>query len=110
MAFAGMDPTKSESGETVASDGSMSKRGSGALRWAFMQAADCARKYDPYFGDYYDSLVARGKHHYVALSAVARKLCGVILALLRDRREYEPRPSVQSALDAGDAEARGSGA
>lgn len=54
MGYAGMDPTRSESGETVRSDGHMSKRGPGALRWAFMQAADCARKNDPYFGDYYD--------------------------------------------------------
>ena len=58
----------------------------------------------------YDSLVARGKHHYVALSAVARKLCGVILALLRDRREYEPRESVQSARAAEGAAGRVSGA
>jgi len=93
MAFAGMDPTKSESGETVASDGSMSKRGSGALRWAFMQAADCARKHDPYFGDYYAK--KRGvdkKHHYVALSGVARKLMGVCLALMKEGRPYEPAP------------------
>jgi transposase len=93
MAFAGMDPTKSESGETVASDGSMSKRGSGALRWAFMQAADCARRYDPYFGDYYAK--KRGvdkKHHYVALSGVARKLMGVCLALMKEGRPYEPAP------------------
>jgi len=93
MAYAGMDPTKSESGETVASDGSMSKRGSGTLRWAFMQAADCVRKYDPYFGDYYAK--KRGedkKHHYVALSGVARKLMGVCLALMKEGRPYEPAP------------------
>ena len=66
------------------------------LRFALMTAADKARIYDPYFGDYYDSLRARGKHHYVAVSGVARKLCGVILAVLRERRPYEPRPSIQS--------------
>ena len=41
-------------------------------------------------------MIARGKHHYVAVSGVARKLCGVILAVLRERRPYEPRPSIQS--------------
>lgn len=93
MAFAGMDPTKSESGETVASDGSMSKRGSSALRWAFMQAADCVRKYDPYFGDYYAKKKGEDrKHHYVALSGVARKLMGVCLALMKEQRPYEPVP------------------
>ena len=38
-----------------------------------MLAADKVRIYDPYFGEYYDPK-ARGKHHYVALSGVARNL------------------------------------
>lgn len=93
MAFAGMDPTKSESGEAVASDGSMSKRGSAPLRWALMQAADCARRFDPYFGDYYArKRGADRKHHYVALSGVARKLMGVCLALMKEERPYEAAP------------------
>lgn len=93
MAFAGMDPTKNESGETVASDGKMSKRGSGALRWAFMQAADSVRKCDPYFGDYFAKKKGCDrKHHYVALSGVARKLMGVCLALMKEQRPYEPAP------------------
>ena len=51
--------------------------------------------------DYYDRLTEhRGKHHYVALSAVARKLCGVILALLRERRTYERRPPVAYPAEA----------
>ena len=93
MAYAGMDPTKSESGETVASDGGMSKRGPAALRWAFMQAADSVRKYDPYFGDYYAKKKGVDKkHHYVALSGVARKLMGVCLALMKEQRPYEAAP------------------
>lgn len=92
MGFAGMDPTRNESGDTVASDGHMSKRGAGALRWALMQAADCARKHDPYFGDYYATKKAAGKHHYVALSGVARKLIGVALAVMKEERPYEPTP------------------
>lgn len=93
MAYAGMDPTKNESGETVRSDGRMSKRGPAALRWALMEAADCARKCDPYFGDYYDRKKgADKKHHYVALSGVARKLMGVILAVMKEERPYEPAP------------------
>ena len=93
MAYAGMDPTKSESGETVASDGRMSKRGPATLRWAFMQAADCVRRFDPYFGDYYAKKKGEDKkHHYVALSGVARKLMGVCLALMKEERPYEPAP------------------
>ena len=96
MAYAGMDSTKFQSGKFDGDEQHMSKRGSAPLRNALMTAADRARMVDPYFGDYYDSLKARDKHHYVAVSGCARKLCGVILAVLRERRPYEPRPSVQS--------------
>lgn len=96
VAYAGIDASKYQSGKFDGDEQHMSKRGSSYLRFALMTAADKARIYDPYFGDYYDSLRARGKHHYVAVSGVARKLCGVILAVLRERRPYEPRPSIQS--------------
>ena len=96
MAYAGMDSSKLQSGKFDGDRQHMSERGSAPLRNALMTAADKARMNDPYFGDYYDSLKARGKHHYVAVSSCARKLCGVILAVLRERRPYEPRPSIQS--------------
>lgn len=96
FAYAGMDATKAQSGQLDGESGQhMSKRGSAHLRNALMTAADRARMYDPYFGEYYEHLTKRkGKHHYVAVSAVARKLCGVILALLRERRMYERRDPV----------------
>lgn len=96
VAYAGMDATRAQSGQLDGESGQhMSKRGSAHLRNALMTAADRARMWDPYFGDYYDHLTKRrGKHHYVALSAVARKLCGVILALLKERRKYEARTPV----------------
>lgn len=96
FAYAGMDATRAQSGQLDGESGQhMSKRGSAHLRNALMTAADGARRFDPYFGDYYEYLTERrGKHHYVALSAVARKLCGVILALLRERRKYERRDPV----------------
>lgn len=96
VAYAGIDASTSDSGDFESAENHMSKRGSSYLRYALMTAADRARVHDPYFGDYYDSMIARGKHHYVAVSGVARKLCGVILAVLRERRPYEPRPSIQS--------------
>ena len=101
VAYAGMDATKAQSGQLDGESGQhMSKRGSSHLRNALMTAADRARMYDPYFGEYYEHLTKRrGKHHYVALSAVARKLCGVILALLRERRTYERRSPVPYAAE-----------
>lgn len=101
VAYAGMDATRAQSGQLDGESGQhMSKRGSSHLRNALMTAADGARRYDPYFGEYYEHLTKRrGKHHYVALSAVARKLCGVILALLRERRTYERRSPVPYAAE-----------
>ena len=96
MAFAGIDPSKMQSGQLDGDQGSMSKRGSPHLRRALMLGADCVRKRDPYFGDYYDKMIARGKHHYVALSGVARKLIAVMLVLMKQERAYEPAPPKRS--------------
>ena len=70
-----MDASKDQSGESDSS-GHMSKRGTPFLRYGLMEAADSVRKRDAYFGDYYGKAMARKKHHYVALSGVARKLAG----------------------------------
>ena len=66
----------------------MSKRAAADLRWALMQATDCVRRYDPYFGDYYANREGEDKkHHCLALASVARKLMGVCLA-----RPWETTP------------------
>lgn len=96
IAFAGIDASKVQSGAFEGTESRMSKRGSSHLRYALLMAADAARRLDPYYGDYYDSMRARGKHHYVALSGVARKLAGTVLAVWKAGRPYESRPSVQS--------------
>lgn len=98
IAYAGIDPTVYQSGRYERSESHMSKRGSSHLRRILMLAANTARIHDSYFGDYYDSLRSRGKHHYVALSAVSRKLAGVMLAVWKEQRPYQTRPSVQSQM------------
>lgn len=91
IAYAGMDASKTQSGESEGK-GHMSKRGSSYLRWALMRGADCVRRYDPYFGDYYAKKRAQGAHHYIALSGVARKLSGVVLSLMKEQRTYKSSP------------------
>ena len=91
IAYAGMDASKHQSGDADP-NGHMSKRGTPYLRYGLMQAAECARRCDPYFGDHYERARAAGKHHYVALSGVARKLAGVILSVMKEGRAYEPVP------------------
>ena len=96
VAYAGMDVPVSQSGEFTGTKKHMSKRGPARLRWAIIEAADSVRKYDPYFQEYYDRLIARGKHHYVAQAAVARKLVNVIFTILKECRPYQPLPPKQS--------------
>ena len=52
IAYAGMDASVSQSGQFEGTQNHMFKRGSSQLRYAFMQAADRAKTYDPYFKDY----------------------------------------------------------
>ena len=91
VAYAGMDASKRQSGESDP-DSQMSKRGSPFLRYALMLAADGARKHGPIFRRAYEQARARGKHHIVALSVVARKVAGVCLSLMKEGRAYEPVP------------------
>ena len=89
VAYAGIDATISPSGEYESTNNRMSKRGSPYLRKALFQAAFIASNCDPVFKDYYQRKRAEGKHHKVAVGAVARKLCHTIHAVLKNNSTYE---------------------
>ena len=91
VAFGGLDPSVYQSGEFVGTQGHLSKRGSPYLRYAVWSAAEKARIYDPVLKEHYESKVAQGKHHNVAISSVARKLCNIIYVILKENRPYEVR-------------------
>ena len=88
VAFAGCDPSVFESGEFEGTRAHLSKRGSPYLRWYLWLAADRARRFDPVLREYYEKKRAEGKCHKVAVSAVVRKLCSIIFAVLRDGKPY----------------------
>ena len=88
VAFAGCDPSVFESGEFEGTRAHLSKRGSPYLRWYLWVAADRARRFDPALRDYYQKKRAEGKCHKVAVSAVVRKLCAIVYAVLRDGKPY----------------------
>lgn len=92
VAFAGLDVKVTQSGEFTGTKNKISKRGSPYLRRAIWLAAGRAAFCDPLLSEYYQSLRARGKHHLTAVGAVARKLCNIIFAILRDNRPYEAVP------------------
>lgn len=90
VAYAGLDPSVNQSGDFAGTKNKISKRGSPYLRRAIWLAANTAAFRGPSLSVYYQSFKARGKHHLTAIGAVARKMCNIIFAVLRDNRPYVP--------------------
>lgn len=89
VAYAVIDASVSQSGEYESTNNRMSKRGSPYLRKALFRAAFIASNHDPVFKAYYQKKRREGKHHNVAVGAVARKLCHTIYAVLKNNVPYE---------------------
>jgi len=87
LAFMGAEPRIRQSGKYTGKI-KMSKRGDKHLRRNLFMAADNARKSCPYFKSIYDKQKARGKHHYVAISHVMRKMIIIAAAMLKNNEEY----------------------
>ena len=69
----------------------MEKRGSKYLRYALFNAARYVCQWDPTFAAYLEKKQCEGKHYYVALSHVVKKLVRVIFHLLKTNQEYISR-------------------
>jgi len=91
VAFAGIDASVSQSGEYESTHNVMSKRGSPYLRRALYQAATVAAFKDPSLSLFYQKKRLEGKHHKTCIGAVARKLCYIIYAVLKNNKPYEVR-------------------
>lgn len=89
VAYAGIDASVSQSGEYECMNNHMSKRGSPYLRKALFRAAFVASNTDPVFKAYYQKKRMEGKHHNVAIGAVARKLCYTIYAVVKSDTPYK---------------------
>ena len=89
VAYAGIDATVSQSGEYEGTHNVMSKRGSPYLRKALFQAALVASNSDPVLKAYYQKKRVEGKHHKACVGAVARKLCNIIYAVLKNDKPYQ---------------------
>jgi transposase len=88
LAFAGLDPSTYQSGNYNAASTRMVKRGSGYLRWAIIQAAKYVSRFDPTFAAYAEKKRAEGKHYFVVLSHVGRKLIRVIFHMLKNNQAF----------------------
>lgn len=91
LAFAGLEPSIYQSGKFNATNTSMVKRGSTYLRWAVMNASRYVSMRDPTFAAYLSKKRLEGKHYFVALSHVSRKLLRVIFHLLYTNSTFVPQ-------------------
>jgi hypothetical protein len=68
----------------------VTKVGDAHLRRALVEMTRGLCQWQPYFGDYREGLEQRGKHKGVATVATARKVNGVLFALMRDQSAFCP--------------------
>jgi transposase len=94
-AYLGLVPRERSSGETQRR-GHITKAGHSRVRWLLIQAAVSILRRRPPTADALRNwalriAARRGKH--IAVVALARRLAGILYALLRDGTVYDPRPA-----------------
>jgi transposase len=68
----------------------MSKKGSPYLRLALWQASITSVRFNPVLKEYYNQKIKEWKNHMTVIGAVSRKLTGIIFAMLRDNKQFQP--------------------
>lgn len=91
LAFAGLEPSTYQSGKYNALHTPMVKRGSTYLRWAMLTASRTVTMRDETFALYLSKKRDEGKHYYVAMSHVAKKLTRTIFYLLKTNTAFVPQ-------------------
>ena len=87
VAYLGLDPRVRQSGSEPARGGRISKRGSGSVRWALVEAATSVVRQPGPLRAFYQRLRAR-RGHGKAVVASARKLASLFWCLLSRGEDY----------------------
>ena len=87
VGYLGLDPRVRQSGSSPAKSGRISKRGSGSVRWALVEAAASVIRQPGPMRAYYQRLRAR-RGHQIAVVAVARKLAVLFWCLPSREEQY----------------------
>lgn len=90
VAFAGLDPKRKTSGETIATAPRQSKMGSKLLRKTLYMAALCALRTNPIIAALGQRLAAKGKTGKLAVGAAMRKLLRLIFGVLKTQKPFDP--------------------
>jgi transposase len=90
--FAGLWWPENASGDFVAEEKPLSKRGNAYLRYYILQAADRMRLFIPSYSAYYSKkfIQATKHHHKRAVVLTGRKAVGLIVGLLHHHEFYRP--------------------
>jgi len=91
ISFSGADVTVYESGKYKAQHCMPSKKGSKYLRYALFQVARIIWQHDPVFNAYYSKKLNEGKHYYVILGHIQKKVIRVVFSIMRNGSSYEIR-------------------
>jgi hypothetical protein len=84
-----LNPSNWESGLTASPSRKITKEGPPALRLAYYQAANIARRHDPDLAAHYYTLMVTRRHNHISANcAIARKLAGRAWAVLQTGQPY----------------------
>jgi hypothetical protein len=99
-AFVGLNPSNWESGLSASPSRPITKEGPPALRLAYYQAANIARRHDPGLAAHYRTLMVERRHNHISANcAVARKLACRAWAVLQSGRPFEVRDLDGKVID-----------
>ena len=89
ISYCGIDVTVYESGKYKAKNCMPSKKGSKYLRYALFQVSRIIWQHDPVFRSYYEKKQAEGKHYYVILGHIQKKVIRVVYSILKNGSTYK---------------------
>lgn len=88
IAYAGLSPTTYQSGRINNCHSHMEKKGSKYLRYVLFITARQMTQFNPRYKEYLAKKRAEGKHYYVAMSHVMKRLTRLIFAMLKSGNTY----------------------
>lgn len=88
IAYAGISPTTYQSGKIKNCHSHMEKKGSKYLRYVLYITARQMTIASPKYKKYLEKKLAEGKHYFVALSHVMKRLVRLIFAMLKTGEQY----------------------
>ncbi len=89
-AYAGITPSIRQSGTSLKSSGSISRKGNKRLRSDLYMPALSAMKYNPVIKEFAERLKAKGKAWKEIICAVIRKLLHLAFGVLKNRIPFDP--------------------